>query len=280
MEPVQPIFVAERFAPLHAELVALLGGLAPEEWERPTAAPLWRVRDVAAHLLDVELRGLSYRRDHFVPPPPESPVDGYAGLVAWLDRLNGEWVAAARRLSPAVLVEMLALPGSQMAEVFHEVDPWGPALFPVAWAGEDESRQWFDVAREYTERWHHQAQIRDATGRPALDGREWLHPVLDAFMRALPHRYHGVEAPEGASVVLHIEGGAGGEWTLRREGERWRLYAGVDGTEPQARVTTDQDAAWRMFTKGLTAGDARARSRVEGDERLAAPFFGTVSVMG
>lgn len=282
MKPVEPILAAPLFAPLHRELVALLRGLSPEEWERPTAAPLWRVRDVAAHLLDGYLRTLSFRRDGVIPPP-DGPIGSYAELVAFLDRLNAQWVAAARRLSPAVLVELLEDAGPRVAEVLGGLDPWGPALFSVAWAGEDESRMWFDVAREYTEQWHHQAQIRDATGRPPLGGRAWLHPVLDAFVRALPHAYRDTAADDGTAVHLRIDGEAGDDWTLRREGGAWRLYAGTDGGGAEsatARIALEADLAWRMFTKGITGEAARARARVEGDERLAAPFFGTLSVMG
>src|SRR5213082_3892646 len=47
------------FAPLHAELMSLLRGLSAEDWEKPTVAKAWRVRDVAAHLLDTQLRRLS-----------------------------------------------------------------------------------------------------------------------------------------------------------------------------------------------------------------------------
>ncbi len=38
MEPAGPIETAHLFAPLHAELVRLLRGLRPEDWERPTVA--------------------------------------------------------------------------------------------------------------------------------------------------------------------------------------------------------------------------------------------------
>ena len=278
MKPVQPFLVAELFAPLHAELVAVLRTLRPEEWELPTAAPIWRVRDVVAHLLDGELRTLSFRRDGMMPKP-DVEIASYADLVAYLNRINAEWVGAARRLSPAVLVELLEHAGPRAAQTFGAADPWGPATFSVAWAGESESLQWFDLAREYTERWHHQAQIRDATGRPALDGRRWLHSVLDAFVRALPHTYRDVAAAEGTTLAFHVEGEAGDDWILRREGGSWRLYAGEGEEEPAARVRIGQDAAWRMFTKGIPPAEARARSRVEGDEALALPFFGTLSVM-
>jgi hypothetical protein len=52
MKPVEPIFLTELFAEIHTELLVLLRSLGPEDWEKPTAAGAWRVRDIAAHLLD------------------------------------------------------------------------------------------------------------------------------------------------------------------------------------------------------------------------------------
>ena len=63
MEPLPPLYTAPLFAPLHAELLSLLRALTPEDWERPTLARAWRVKDVAAHLLDTQLRKLSAQRD-------------------------------------------------------------------------------------------------------------------------------------------------------------------------------------------------------------------------
>jgi hypothetical protein len=51
-----PTYTALLFAPPHAELLALLRGLAPAQWDAPTVAGAWRVPDVAAHLLDGDLR--------------------------------------------------------------------------------------------------------------------------------------------------------------------------------------------------------------------------------
>jgi hypothetical protein len=53
---------------------------------------------------------------------------------------------------------------------FHKsLDPLAPAAFAVSWAGEETSSNWFDTARELTERWHHQQQIRLATIGPHAD---------------------------------------------------------------------------------------------------------------
>lgn len=285
MRPSQPILVADLFPELEAALLDLLRGLDAADWQRPAAGAHWTVKDVAAHLLDTGLRRLSFQRDgHPLAPPPGSgpPIAGWDDLVAFINRLNADWVTVAKRLSPQVLIELLAASGPPLCDLLAGLDPLAPAIFGVAWAGEETSPNWFDVAREYTERWHHQQQIRDATGRPGLTSRRHLHPVLDAFLRALPHRYREIEAPEGTRLEVEIEGEAGGLWTLRREAEAWRLYLGRDEAAAEPATTSariGQADAWRLFTKGLDRPTAEARLAVEGDGRLAEPLFDTVAVM-
>jgi hypothetical protein len=48
----------------------------------------------------------------------------------------------------------------------------GKEDFSVARAGEEASLNWFNIAREYSERSLHQQQIREAVGAPGLTGRE------------------------------------------------------------------------------------------------------------
>ena len=58
-----PILCAHLIRRVDEELIALLRSLASSEWDIQTIAPAWRVRDVAAHLLDTVLRKLSIVRD-------------------------------------------------------------------------------------------------------------------------------------------------------------------------------------------------------------------------
>jgi len=277
LEPVQPLLIADLFAGLGTELIALLRSLREEQWHLPTVCAGWSVQDVAAHLLDTACRRLSMGRDGHKPPPPGQPIDEYDGLVAFLNGLNAEWVNAMRRLSPRLLTDFLALVEPPFAEHFLTRDPWAPGV-PVSWAGETESQSWFDVARELTERWHHQQQIRLAVGAPPLDDPRFAEPVLETFLRALPFRYQDVEAAEGACLVVRIEGRISYGYTLRREGGVWGLFKG-EAADPAARIVLAEEPAWLLLTKGLKGETARARASVEGDDRLASPFFGIVAVM-
>lgn len=257
--------------------MALLGGLAPEDWHRPTACALWSVKDIVAHLLDTGIRRLSAGRDRFMPPS-DRVITSYSDLVDYLNCLNAEWIAAARRLSPRVLIELLDFTAHQVYPYFRSLDPHADALFGVAWAGQQSSPVWFDLGREYTERWLHQQQIREAVGAPGLVSREWLHPVLDIFMRALPQTYRLVPAEPGESIHIAVAGEAGGDWTLRRESDGWTLFSGSDEASG-ARVKLDQATAWKLLSKGLTREQAATRVQIEGEQRLGSPFLEALAVM-
>lgn len=133
----EPILCASLLRRVDAKLVELLRDLRPEEWDRQTLAPAWKVRDVAAHLLDTPLRKLSLVRDHsFVEQPNiRTPQD----LVDFVNQLNREGVIVYRRLSPAVLIHLMDLACRQSADFHESLDPFAPAVFNVSWAGESTS---------------------------------------------------------------------------------------------------------------------------------------------
>jgi uncharacterized protein (TIGR03083 family) len=279
MKPVEPIFVAELFAELNGELVLLLESLSDDDWNKATTAGAWTVKDIAAHLLDSDIRRLSLQRDKQPLLQPESPIESYRDLVNFLNQLNADWVKAARRISPKLLIEFISMTGPQVGDLFKSLDPFGPAIFSVAWAGEETSFNWFDIAREYTEKWHHQQQIRDAVGAPGLVSRKWLFPVLDTFLRALPHRFKDVTVDDGTRILFDIEGEAGGEWVLARENNLWQLYSG-SCHDPDCLVRLSDDTAWRLMTKGLASDESLARVKFSGNHELGKPILGMLAIMG
>ena len=277
MEPLEPRDTAHLFRPLLAELLELLRRLAPDDWERPTVAGTWRVRDVAAHLADGDLRKLAACRDgHRLPV--DGPLETDGDLARFINGLNASGVAFAARLSPRLLADLLAITGGWVADFVAGLPPHAPSVFPVSWAGEATSENWMDLGREYTERWHHQAQIRDAVGAPGLLAPTWMEPLLDFSVRALPHAYAALEAPAGTCVVLDVHGETPGTWSVVRSDRRWRVLTGRP-TAPDAVVRVATDDAWRMFYNALSRADARGRVEVTGAEALAEPLFRARSVI-
>jgi len=259
-------------------LIPLLRSLQLDDWRRP-AVGQWAVRDVVAHLLDGAVRRLSLDRDGYQLSAPDRDLSDYRELVAYLNDLNATWVEAAERLSPQVMTDLLEHVCPQVADYFESLDPEGEATFPVSWAGEDSSRVWMDVAREFTERWHHQQQIREAVGAPGLDQEQYVRPLLETFMRALPKSYAGVDAPTGTIIGVRIIDLENLGWLIQRLPDSWHLGASPPDLETDAAIEISADPAWRMLTKGISGTEAKSSARIVGNRELAGPFFTTLAVM-
>jgi len=275
MRPVGRVEVLHLFPVERLQLLEFLRGLSAEQWSRPTVCPGWSVGDIARHLLGDDLGRLSRVRDGFRSASQAQPGED---LLALVNRLNKQWVTTLRRLSQVVVCDLLEVTGEWTEAYFGTLD-LNAIGSPVSWAGPEPAPVWLDIAREYTERWHHQQQMRDAVGAPELVSRRLFAPVLSTFVFALPWTYRSVVADEGATVILQITGGAGGEWTIRREGSAWCLYSGAP-EQPTARVTLDQNIAWRLYTKGIVSSEAERHARIEGDDQLGNVALRMVSVIG
>lgn len=266
------------FRPLCGEIVAHLRELSAEDWERPTLAGSWRVRDLVAHLLDTALRRLSFDRDSRLPPDPPRPITSDRDLVLFINDLNADWIRAAQRLSPRMLTDLYALAGTQLSDFMENVSLDGPAHFPVSWAGPAGSQAALDIGREFTEVWHHGAQIRDAVGAGSFSDPRWLHAVLTIALHAIPHAYRDVRRDAGQSLVVEILGGASGSWTLRAGASGWDIDEGGQ-SDPTATITMSDEVAWRLFFNALPLASAASVIRVEGDRALAAPLLTVRSVV-
>jgi hypothetical protein len=198
-------------------------------------------------------------------------------LLEFINRQNEAWVEATRRLSPGILVALLEWSGRETQAYFESLDLYANGL-GVSWAGDESSPAWFDLAREYTERWHHQAQIREAASLPLLCEPRLFAPVLRTFVRALPHTFRDTSAPDGTRVRLTITGEAGDTWSVVRTAGSWSLEE-PGGEEADASAEIDQDTAWRVFTKGLSPDEGIERSKLAGDRVLARQVFQTVAII-
>jgi uncharacterized protein (TIGR03083 family) len=272
-----PIPTLHLFEPLDEHLISMLKSLRAEDWHKPTLAKQWSVKDVAAHLLDGNIRTISMLRDGFWGPQPEN-IHSYQDLVNYLNQLNADWVKSYKRVSPELLIEQLERTGKEYVATLRTLDPFAKAVFSVAWAGETESLNWFHIAREYTEKWHHQKQIREAVGRDGLMDRTFFFPVMDTFMRALPVAYQTMHGNRGDIVQVEIEGEGGGIWGISYTASGWVRTESI--ASPTAKVKLTDADAWKLFTKGLSPEVALERIRITGSEELGKQIVKMIAIMG
>lgn len=259
-------------------LVEYLEKLSLEDWHLPTIVPHWRVKDIAAHLLDGNLRTLSMLRDHYFGEEPEDPST-YQGMVNFLDQLNADWVKAMQRLSPSVHVDLLSLSGKEYCSYLESLNPREPAVFSVAWAGQDTSTNQFHIQREYTEKWHHQAQIRLATGDPnTLLADAYFKPYLETSMMALPHHYRNTVAKAEAIIRFVIFGESEKVWYLKYT-DQWSFSPHHIGAVA-CEVQIPDQVVWKIFTKGMQRDQAIKQSKITGKQELGLRFFDMIAIMG
>jgi hypothetical protein len=263
---ISEVPVVDVRGPLTAQrerLLSLLTSLSDAQWALPTAAPQWPVKAVALHLLDVDLSRLARDRDHdhsgIIPVPA-----GRDAFVRGLAQRNQRWVDGAGMLSPRLITDLLRWAGHQLDTHLAGVGLADPSA--VYWAGE--VPLWFDLAREFTERWAHYRQILEAVRPAGADHRpdEYLPLVLRTFIWGFPHQYRA-PAPAGTTIALEIAGI--GAWTLVSAATGWTLGEGR-ADAPAAGLRITGEAAWRLLTGAPY--DPR-EVQLSGDPALAEPLL-------
>jgi uncharacterized protein (TIGR03083 family) len=257
-------------------LIKLLTSLEPEEWNRKTVAKKWTVKDVAAHLLDTNLRGLSYSRDRYFGEN-SLVVNSYEELVDFLNRLNLLWTDAAKRISPEVLIDLLKHTGPQYIDHLESLKHDADAIFPVAWAGHDISPNWFHIAREYTEKFLHQQQIRDAVGKPGILTGELYKPFLDTLLQALPVTLSKSIQPNHTIICLHIVNELDHRWFIEYINNSWEFTHTYEAAT--TTVTLEANTAWKLFSKSIRPAEANNSIQISGNKELGEKVLQMVSFM-
>jgi uncharacterized protein (TIGR03083 family) len=267
LSPQRVVDTRSLFRPISAALVSLLRELPAKSWLNPTVAGSWLVRDVVAHMADGAL------------PPPPDPIRAEREFASYINAWNAEGVAVYHRYSTRVLTDVYEHASTALADYFESASLEGKGTYGVSWAGEESSDAWFDIAREFSEVWHHQAQVRLAVEAPPLDDPRYLQAVLAVAVRSLPHAYRHFPVKEGTTISVAIPGVSGGLWTLERdENMRWKIWEGSDG-HATTRITIEPDVAWRLFFNNIPEKEAPEAIGVEGRLDLARPLLRARSVV-
>ena len=259
-----PIDARPLLGPERAALLELLAGLDESTWSASTPCPSWSVHELAVHLIHDDLRRLSAGRDGHRGAWVD--VSGLDNLAAALSGLNEAWVTTvAPSMSPRMVRETLAWLAAPTEEHLGGLDPdaLGAA---ISWAGEGRQPNWLDVAREYTERWVHQQQLREAVSRPGLEQPEFVGPVCETFARGVARVLPARTA--GTALLVRMHGPVEKAWTWVTAASGWQMTEGA--SRPAAVVDLPVSAFWRRAVRMMDRPEIAAAARVEGDDELAA----------
>lgn len=255
---VEPVLRKEREA-----LLRLLADLDDDDWCAPTPCPSWSAHQLMVHLVHDDLRRISGDRDGHTGAWVDA--SSFDELVVGLDRLNEQWVEAMTpTLSPRLTRELLQWLAGATEEHLLGLDP--DALeTSVAWAGSGPHPNWLDVAREYTERWVHQQQLRDAVGRPGVTDEEFVAPVVETFARGLPTSLPQPDA-SSRSITVRVTGPFERSWTLESGPSGWRFSTTAGPADTLVELPVD--AFWRRAVRMIGRDEVENATNADGDREL------------
>ena len=184
------------------DLVALVTSLSPAQWETPTPAPGWSIRDQVGHLayFDEQLTLAATDADGF--------ARGRLEALADVDSFVEAATQAARQRPVADLVPWLYEARHTMIEATG-----GATEKRIPWFGPDMSIASALTAR-IMETWAHGQDVADALGRTRTPSDRLRHVCFLGY-RSLPNSYRSrrLEVPE-APVLVVLEGTDGLPWTF------------------------------------------------------------------
>jgi uncharacterized protein (TIGR03083 family) len=245
--------VTNRWVPLvreeRAALLGFLSGIEGDAWDRPTVCAGWTVREVLAHLVDLEVRvGRAYRGE--LPPLPleEVQAENSRGVERWRV-LPGEALRAAFWQHGVAAQRIVDALGDQ---------EWRR---PVRMGVASELRHVIRV--HFHELAVHGHDMTSALGAPPVWG-ERVANLVELLATAGPWALLAGGAPLEGSLSVDVDGA--GRWTLSATTEGWKIVPGADA---DATIATDAETFVLATTGRIATADALARSKVGGDESLA-----------
>ena len=218
------------------ELYQLLQTLEEGDWQRPTPAAGWDVRDQVAHLAHTE----EVARDTATGGPRSLTVE--AARYPTPEAFTEAGCDQGRRLTAAEVLDWWWTAAARNREALASIDttariPWGLGM---GWRA-------FVTAR-LMEHWAHGLDIRSAVGRDGQDTGRLRH-VAWIGVNALPYAFSvaGVDPPAGRTLRVELTPPAG----TAADGEVWS-FGPHDATD---RLTGPAGQWCRRAVQRATAAD-------------------------
>jgi uncharacterized protein (TIGR03083 family) len=242
---------------------AIVAELGPEDWNRPTGCPGWRVRDVVAHVVGLESI-LTGGPEPDIEVPDDLPhVRDAAG--AYMER----HVLARRGVAPADLVaelgEVFARRRDQLAgDLNAEVPTFFGQSAPLI---RSLGVRIFDI-------WAHEQDIRRAVGRPGHLTGPAAEAAARRLVRGLAKALPAQSGHPDATLVIDIAGDQTGRVAVDlSDGSEV-----ADDEAPNLQMTVDFADLIPLACGRNDAPDPGRVVTVSGDEAIAASVFAGLGI--
>jgi uncharacterized protein (TIGR03084 family) len=186
-----------------AVLSRVLAAVPADQWDVPSPAEGWTLRDCAAHLADFDDRAASVAATGTFGGggrKPANPPGERKGLQ------DGQlW---AREHSPVEVLAWYREAGERLISALRPLDP----RHRLPWAGPPMSARSFTTAR-LMEHWSHGLDIHEAAGVPPIDTDRLRHIAHIGYItRDFSYTNRGMQAP-ATTLRLELEAPSGANWT-------------------------------------------------------------------
>ena len=181
----------------------VLAGMGDAQWDLPTHAPGWLVRDQVTHLAHFDGKAALAMVDADAFRADFAATRGAEGR----DRYEARYMARGRALTPSALLDWWRRAGAGLVAAARALD--GKARLP--WYGPDMSALSFVTAR-LMETWSHGLDIVDVVGLPRPDTDRLRHVVhLGLITRRFSYVNRG-RAPDDTPVYVELAAPSGAVW--------------------------------------------------------------------
>jgi uncharacterized protein (TIGR03083 family) len=237
-----------------ARSIMLLRGLAPSQWDTPTALPGWRVREVVAHLVSVDRASVTGQALTFA-------FSSTHKLEAWNDRAVPAW---ADRSIPALL-DALDRWGRRFA-ILVRVTPSAAyrVRVPTQWGRQHLSLLLW--VRAYDE-WVHRQDIRRALDLGDED--DGVDPIAQFLLTMIAREtLRHVDAGRG-SVALSLGGRQGNAWIYDLAARAGRPAPNPPDADARVEATATAFIMAAAGRDGFADLESTGALSIEGDRAVA-----------
>jgi uncharacterized protein (TIGR03084 family) len=186
----------------HADLDALVAPLEPAQWDLPTPAEGWAIRDQIHHLGWFDRNGVLAIED------PDGFTATMTDMVGDFDAFEARMSAEAAAMPAAELLAWWRAARTNILDVLRAADP----TMRVPWYGPPMALPSFATAR-LMETWAHGQDVADALGarrEPTARLKHIAH--IGVRTRGFSYAQHGRTAPE-SDVRVELDAPDGSTWT-------------------------------------------------------------------